>query len=291
MRTKILVGIFIFFCLVGVSSASAATIYVPDEHSTIQQAVNNANDGDTIIVRDGTYPTGNVPVNKQLTIKSENGSTNCIVNFNGWFGDVFQVTADYVNITGFTIRGGPDSGIVLNSVSNCKISNNNILDNGRGIYLIDASNNIISNNNISDNDNGIYLSNSNNNQIYLNNFNNFMGSDDSNVISHSLTNIWNSTEPIKYNYNGQTYTNYLGNHWVGYTFSDNNPEDGIGDTPHNIPGVGYDNHPLMQPFKNYETSSEEAEEDTPESIPEFPTIALPVIGMLAILTIMNRRRQ
>ena len=60
--------------------ASAATIYVPDDQGTIQSAVNAANSGDTIIVRDGTY-NENVDVNvAHLTIRSESGSANCIVN-------------------------------------------------------------------------------------------------------------------------------------------------------------------------------------------------------------------
>lgn len=35
---------------------SSNTIYVPDDYPTIQQAVNNASAGDTIIVRDGFLP-------------------------------------------------------------------------------------------------------------------------------------------------------------------------------------------------------------------------------------------
>ena len=36
-----------------ISIASASTIYVPDDYSTIQAAVNAASPDDTIIVRDG----------------------------------------------------------------------------------------------------------------------------------------------------------------------------------------------------------------------------------------------
>ena len=47
------------------------TIYVPDDYETIQEAVNHAQPGDTIIVRDGTY-VENVVIDKSyLTIKSE----------------------------------------------------------------------------------------------------------------------------------------------------------------------------------------------------------------------------
>jgi len=75
-----------FLILTAFASVSAAkTIYVPDDYAKIQWAVDSASDGDTIIVRDGNYYE-NVVVNKQLTIKSENGSANCIVNCGGSWG-------------------------------------------------------------------------------------------------------------------------------------------------------------------------------------------------------------
>jgi len=61
------------------AEASPATIYVPDNYSTIQAAVDAASPGDTIIVYPGTY-NENVDVNKDhLTIKSENGADSTIV--------------------------------------------------------------------------------------------------------------------------------------------------------------------------------------------------------------------
>lgn len=83
-------------------SISSSTIYVPDDNSTIQEAVDYAIAGDTIIVRDDTY-TENVHVNKRLTIKSENGTDKTIVH-------AFEVTADYVVIIGFTVKGSASEG-------------------------------------------------------------------------------------------------------------------------------------------------------------------------------------
>lgn len=45
---------------------ASLTIYVPDNYTTIQAAVNNATAGDTIIVRDGTY-SENVDANENGT--------------------------------------------------------------------------------------------------------------------------------------------------------------------------------------------------------------------------------
>ena len=67
------------------------TIYVPEVHAGIQWAVDNATDGDTIIVRDGTY-SENIDVNKRLTIKSENGSAKTIVQAANPDDYVFEVT-------------------------------------------------------------------------------------------------------------------------------------------------------------------------------------------------------
>jgi pectin methylesterase-like acyl-CoA thioesterase len=52
--------------------------YPDADFTRIQDAVDAASAGDTIIVRDGTY-TENVDVNKRLTIRFENGSGKTIV--------------------------------------------------------------------------------------------------------------------------------------------------------------------------------------------------------------------
>jgi len=55
-----------FLILSAFAGVSAArTIYVPEVHAGIQWAVDNATDGDTIIVRDGIYYE-NVDIDKRL---------------------------------------------------------------------------------------------------------------------------------------------------------------------------------------------------------------------------------
>jgi len=177
MRRKAVKFVFLafaFLVLTAFASVSAAkTIYVPDDYEKIQWAVDNASDGDTIIVRDGTYYES-ITVSKQLTIKSENGSDNCIINGGSslWLRtDVFTLKADGIRIEGFTITGGRN-GIYIHSNNN-SISNNNISSNrGDGIYLYESNNNSISENNISDNGDGIHLENSNENSISNNNISN-----------------------------------------------------------------------------------------------------------------------
>ena len=148
-------------------SLPANTSYVPDDYATIQWAVDNAMVGDTIIVRDGVY-TENVNVNKRLAIRSEKGPSSTIVQALYWYDHVFEVSADSVNISGFTMKGATDTGcagIYLSHANYCNISNNDCLDNEQGISLLYSNNCISSNNNCSDNGNGMELDYSNNNSI------------------------------------------------------------------------------------------------------------------------------
>lgn len=163
----ILAGLCVALFFVVFTAVASATIYVPDDFVKIQEAVDAASDGDTIIVRDGTY-TENVDVrNSHLTVQSENGSDKTIVQAADSNDYVFEVTADYVNISGFTVKGATgtvwSAGIFLGGVDDCNISDNNVTNNGDGIYLGLSSNNNIINNTISNNWCGIHLYLSNNN--------------------------------------------------------------------------------------------------------------------------------
>ncbi|HUW18343.1 MAG TPA: right-handed parallel beta-helix repeat-containing protein [Sedimentisphaerales bacterium] len=73
------------------STVLAAERWVPAEYPTIQAAINDANNGDEIVVADGLY-TG--PGNRDIdfnglaiTVRSQNGPTNCIIDCNGSSSD------------------------------------------------------------------------------------------------------------------------------------------------------------------------------------------------------------
>ncbi len=97
-----------------------------------------------------------------------------------------------------------------------------------GIRLQSSDNNILTANTASDNNCGISLRGSSNNNIY---YNNLINNTNYNAYDKHA-NQWDSGS------NGNYYSNYIG--------TDNNT-DGIGDTPHPIPGgSSIDRFPLMQ---------------------------------------------
>ncbi len=109
-------------------------------YTSIQVAIDDPDtkDGDTITVDPGLY---NVTVNvtKSLTIRSTTGNTtDTIVKAANYNCPVFNVTADYVNINGFTVKGANKHqaiGIQLRNTSYCTISGNNVLNTTFGIIL------------------------------------------------------------------------------------------------------------------------------------------------------------
>jgi len=130
----------------------------------IAAAMDAASAGDTIEVRSGMY-VENVDVYKQLTLIGE-GADVVTVQAADAGNHVFNVTADYVNISGFTTMGATSyvDGVYLSYADYCNISWNNVSDNHRGIGIDYSSNNILKNNTAANNDYyGISLHDSSNN--------------------------------------------------------------------------------------------------------------------------------
>ena len=160
MRIKhgiiIYMGITITFLMIttGIVSASEIHVYPGD---SIQDAINNANSSDTIIVYPSVYKE-NIVINKSLTIKSKSGNPEyTVVKAANPHDHVVHIIADDVVINGFTFKGALwkwhfVSGIHLNSVHNVTISNNIASNNEFGIELSKSSNNKIFNNIVESNE-------------------------------------------------------------------------------------------------------------------------------------------
>ncbi len=164
---------------IGTVKAESNTIYVCPSgcnYSTIQAAVNAASPGNTIIVKDGIHIESVKIKKSNLVIKSENGATTTFVRGNP-SEYAFEIEADYVSITGFTIESYSTwpGGVYLSYAHH-----NNIYDNvvwsgnvyerrNRGVYLHNSTENTIKENSITPHILGIYLDASSNDNIIENN--------------------------------------------------------------------------------------------------------------------------
>ena len=167
------------------------TWYVDDsggaDFTKIQDAVNAASAGDTIIVKSGTYYE-HVNITKRLNLVGQ-GSPVVDAKMSG---SAITLSSDEIHLECFNVVNSSPGievlsdnniiinnkasnnfdGIVLrNSDNNLITSNNAYLNNlGSGIHLYNSSNNTINSNNVSNNTEcGIYLGNSNHNTITRNN--------------------------------------------------------------------------------------------------------------------------
>lgn len=176
------------------------------KYSSIQEAINNANEGDTLFISSGTYYE-HVVVNKSVSLVGENRETTVIDA--DLSGTVLNVTVSNVLISDFTLQktGCPPpqelrcgvyiasscqyvnitnnniafccGGIALNKTQNIIIAYNRISDSANwGIKLINSSEVLIFNNVMELNPNGIAFENSQNNKII------------GNVISTSIQGLW-----------------------------------------------------------------------------------------------------
>jgi len=158
MKTSIILSVL----LLAQSTVFSATIYVPDDYSKIQDAINVSVNGDTIIVRPGTYMENINFLGKAITVKSEKGADVTIIDGNQAGSVVtFQNQEDEDSIIeGFTIFNGNASGIFCDN-SSPVIGLNIIKDNsalqGGGISCNNSSPEITNNfilNNSADSDDG-----------------------------------------------------------------------------------------------------------------------------------------
>ena len=122
-------------------------------YTSIQEAINYANIGDTIHVDSGIYYE-NIVINKTISLIGEDRRTTIIDG--DYTADVVLIVADNVTLSGFTIRNSQRSwakrGVGLNGVKNCNLTENIIENNIFGIHLYSSYNNFLRNNNITNNE-------------------------------------------------------------------------------------------------------------------------------------------
>ena len=140
------------------AAASADTLRVPSQYATIGAAMTAATNGDTVLVADGTYTgAGNTNLwfnGKTITVRSENGPENCVIDCEGaGRGFMFSGEPPASVVNGFTITNGrgSDGGAIFmyyNSnptILNCIITGNTSAGGkgGGGIFCALANPTII----------------------------------------------------------------------------------------------------------------------------------------------------
>ena len=220
--------LIIIYVYIQNGAVDSGILYVDDDKGSdflkIQNAIDAASEGDTIIVREGTYYEV-LSINKSIKLIGADRETTIINNQNSSQKVTVRIDADFCTFKVFTVIGPAVStdiiginvtsshniisdNIVMNAQKgirlgenneNNKINHNIILDNQYGISTERSNNNNLSNNKISLDESstilltyGIYLHISNNNVISKNNISQcyrgirIKGSDNSLVFDNSF---------------------------------------------------------------------------------------------------------
>uniref|UniRef100_A0A7C4FIM9 Periplasmic copper-binding protein NosD beta helix domain-containing protein n=1 Tax=Ignisphaera aggregans TaxID=334771 RepID=A0A7C4FIM9_9CREN len=249
-----------------VKSLGKRFLYVPDDYPSIQLAIDNANPGDFILIREGVY-VENIIIERRngLVIKPLEGNSVVIKAKDEGRPVISIQFSKNITVFGLTITGGKayrsaavyilnsseiqiqkcvlygnNAGIWITYSQNITVANNNVLENSNGLVVQYSRNVVVIENNIVLNGVGIDFVDASNNMIYHNNFIN----NKQHVRSHKSVNAWNASYPLG------------GNYWDNYTAEDlkrgvhqNEPgADSILDTPYKIDDTNIDYYPLAQPL-------------------------------------------
>jgi parallel beta-helix repeat protein len=176
---QIICLVFVFVFWAAVMQVDAGVITVNNNgggsYGTLQEAVNNAQNGDVILVSSGVYKE-NIRIDKELTILSHcalagdlNDRTYILSTVPE--KDVIDVYSNNVTIEGLYFLGNPSGmniqniGIYLEGVQNCSLNNNTFVMSNPSIVLNSSQSNYLNNNLISLGSDGIVLKNSDNNLL------------------------------------------------------------------------------------------------------------------------------
>jgi hypothetical protein len=259
------------------AKAAPATIIVPDNYSTIQEAVNAASAGDTIYVRNGTY-------NEMVTINKD--SLTLVGDKQGAFiNGTVSISANHVIVEEFTIIWNvtlvgmplePSPIVSLEDCNDTTVMDNNIggyavislweyYVQGIGVQVNFGNNDVIRNNKIHRCSESIVVSMGRNTSIISNHLETdgfpylTLGLYFANSTIVYWNNIYGRCLPWASNTSWDDGYPSGGNYWSDYNGTDfyHGPyqnvtgSDGIGDTPYVVNviyGNDTDHYPLMKPY-------------------------------------------
>lgn len=148
-----LVAVLSLLVLFSPSKLLAATLEVGPSgypYTAIQDAIDAADPGDTVLVHDGTYIETINFNDKAITVRSQNGPSFTAIDGSGGGGSVVTFISgegDDSILDGFTLQNGSASnggGIYIQNssptITHCRITGNNATNDGGGIYCIKQPN-------------------------------------------------------------------------------------------------------------------------------------------------------
>ena len=168
MKYKILIEFFIVFTLVFLVTSTPITsknitlvtektievsgeldsdVIIPDDYSTIQEGIDNANPGDNIFVRSGFYNENLIIDKEGLTITGENRH-NTTIGSKDPTKNTTKITALNVALQGFTLTNATGSGKLWDTSgvfvcsSNAIIRDNIVCNNRMGISVLNIAYNL-----------------------------------------------------------------------------------------------------------------------------------------------------
>jgi nitrous oxidase accessory protein NosD len=119
-------------------SISGRVLTVPGQYPTIQQAVDNAGEGDTILVKPGSYP-GGIAIDKSIVLEGQEGASLTKIQGDANSKGITVLRAEDVVIRGFAITGSR-TGIDIENSSDVCLEQNDISNNlGPGIIAATVS--------------------------------------------------------------------------------------------------------------------------------------------------------
>jgi len=133
-------------------SPEVGTIVVSNDYSTIQEAIDNASEGDTVFVKSGTYYNQTIVITKSISLVGEDPKTTIIKGKTGvlfpYTSIVIYLKANDVKISGFTVISPTAQVFCIYGSGNRTIVENNLLNSGRSAIELTGNNNNVKNNNL-----------------------------------------------------------------------------------------------------------------------------------------------
>jgi parallel beta-helix repeat protein len=209
------------------------TIIVPDDYPTITVAIGNATNGDTILVRSGTYEgpiNSTIAINKSLSIIGESAQ-NTIINLHPaynltWmfatpfysYTNAITIIADSCAIEDLTLNVNP-GGFITAQGNGILIANNNIMTGQPTGLTIAGSNCRVTNNKID----GMVQVYGNYNQVDANNpLSIWLGNTDNGPLFNLIEDNTCQIIGLRHSTNNVVLNNSVSGYGLDLTWSDNN---------------------------------------------------------------------